>query len=132
MKCTFVGDICPTAENVALFAAGNGKELFTNTASLFEGKDFTFVNLECALTESENRIPKFGPNLKAPAATAAMLKELGVHCCGLSNNHVFDFGKEGEYEVYLTDPDHDGELIAVTDKIELDLKLHSIVFIKEK
>ena len=43
-----------------------------------------------------------------------------------------DFGKAGEYEVYLTDPDHDGELIAVTDKIELDLKLHSIVFIKEK
>ena len=37
-----------------------------------EGKDFTFVNLECALTESENRIPKFGPNLKAPAATAAI------------------------------------------------------------
>ncbi len=95
MKCLFVGDICPTDDNRALFAAGNTAELFKNTASLFEGKDFTCVNLECALTESENRIPKFGPNLKAPLATAAMLKELGVHCCSLSNNHVFDFGKEG-------------------------------------
>jgi len=95
MKCLFVGDICPTDENRALFAAGNGEELFKNTASLFAGKDFTFVNLECALTESEHRIEKFGPNLKAPPATAAMLKKLGVHCCGLSNNHVFDFGKEG-------------------------------------
>ena len=62
---------------------------------MFEDKDFVFANIECAITESENAIKKCGPNLKAPIATAEMLKELGVTLCGLSNNHVFDFGKEG-------------------------------------
>jgi poly-gamma-glutamate synthesis protein (capsule biosynthesis protein) len=27
------------------------------------------------------------------------LKELGVKCCGLSNNHVFDYGKKGIYDM---------------------------------
>ncbi|MBR4888649.1 MAG: CapA family protein [Clostridia bacterium] len=103
MKCLFLGDVCPTTKwSTPWFAAKETKKLFSDTMPLFEGNDFNFVNLECALTESENRIPKFGPNLQAPAATAEVLKELGVHCCGLSNNHVFDFGKEGALDTLKT------------------------------
>ena len=43
-----------------------------------------------------------------------------------------DFGKEGEYEIYLLDDGHNGELIATTDKLEFDMKLHSAILIKEK
>lgn len=95
MKTLLVGDICPTAYSTPYFAQKDISTLFNDTTSLFEDKDFVFANIECAITESENAIKKCGPNLKAPIATAEMLKELGVTLCGLSNNHVFDFGKEG-------------------------------------
>lgn len=95
MKMLLLGDVCPTAFSAPLFKEKNIPALFGRTLSLFENKDFAFVNLECALTESEAAIKKFGPNLKGPAETARVLKTIGVDCCGLSNNHVFDFGKEG-------------------------------------
>lgn len=96
MKTLFVGDVCPKSEEVqALFRAKDVEALFSDTVSLFEGNDINFVNLECALTESTNAIEKFGPNLKAPAETAEVLKSIGVTVCGISNNHIFDFGIEG-------------------------------------
>lgn len=95
MKTFFAGDVCPTENNAHLFAAKRTAELFGNVATLIAGTDLACVNLECALTESDNAIPKFGPNLKAPAKTAEVLKELGVTLCSISNNHVFDYGIEG-------------------------------------
>lgn len=95
MKTLFIGDICPTKYSETLFANGDTDALFGDTRRLFEGNDMTFVNLECAITDSENRIKKFGPHLKAPKNTAKVLKDLNVTVAGLSNNHVFDFGKEG-------------------------------------
>lgn len=95
MKMLFTGDISPTAVTAPLFDKQDISALFADSAKIFEGNDFTFVNLECAITESENEIKKYGPHLKAPTHTADVLKSLGVNCAGLSNNHIFDFGKEG-------------------------------------
>lgn len=95
MKTLLVGDICPTVYSTPYYKEKNIPALFGDTVTLFENKDLVFANIECAITESENKIMKFGPNLKAPPETAEMLKELGVTVCGLSNNHIFDFGKEG-------------------------------------
>ena len=95
MKTFFAGDVCPTSDNAPLYAAVETEKLFGNVATLTRGCDLACVNLECAITESENAIPKFGPNLKAPLGTAQVLKELGITLCGISNNHVFDFGIEG-------------------------------------
>ncbi len=103
MKALFLGDFCPTEGfSVPLFKKKDTATLFNDTVSLFEGKDFRFVNLECAITESEHKIEKFGPNLKAPFETVEVLKELGVDCCGLSNNHFFDFGIEGAQDTLKT------------------------------
>ena len=95
MKTLFVGDICPTPGSTPYYAVGDTATLFGDTVDIFRGRDFIFANLECAITESDGRIAKFGPNLKAPPATAKILKELGVTVAGISNNHVFDFGKKG-------------------------------------
>ncbi len=95
MKTLLMGDICATDKTKSQYAEKNIPALFGDTVSLFENKDLVFVNVECAITESENKIKKFGPNLKSPKETAGMLKELGVTVCGLSNNHIFDFGREG-------------------------------------
>ncbi len=95
MKALLVGDVSPTVLTDPLFAAGDVEALFSDTISLFEGNDVNFVNLECALTESTGDIEKFGPPLKACANVAKVLKEVGVNYCGLSNNHIFDFGIQG-------------------------------------
>ena len=98
MKALLLGDLCPTAATNPFFEKGNIGTLFTDTLSLFEDIDIGFVNLECALTHSENAIRKFGPNLAAVPETAGVLKDIGVTVCGLSNNHFFDFGIEGAVE----------------------------------
>ena len=95
MKTLLVGDVSPTAVTNPLFAAGDVEALFSDVVSLFEGNDVNFVNLECALTDCDKEIEKFGPPLKACANVANVLKEVGVNYCGLSNNHVFDFGIQG-------------------------------------
>ena len=95
MKTLLLGDVCPTTVTAPLFKDKNISELFTDVVSIFDNKDFVFVNLECAITEHDGKIKKFGPCLKAPKETAAVLKGLGVDCCGLSNNHIFDYGIKG-------------------------------------
>ena len=102
MKTLFLGDISPTAISSPLFKEKNTGELFKDTVSVFNDKDFIFANLECALTDAVEQIKKFGPALKAPAETAAVLKDLGVNCLGLSNNHIFDFGIKGYEDTVAT------------------------------
>ncbi|MBE6595724.1 MAG: hypothetical protein E7644_08000, partial [Ruminococcaceae bacterium] len=98
MKALFLGDVSVAKDNAELFRTGDMEALFGDVPAIFSGNDFNFVNLECALTEHDGSIEKFGPPLKAPAETAEVLKRLGVHCCGLSNNHIFDFGKQGYFD----------------------------------
>lgn len=95
MKMLLLGDVCPTGQTAPYFEAKDVDTLFGNTMPLFEDSDFTLVNLECALTDHDISIDKYGPALKAPLESAEVLKRIGVDCCGLSNNHVFDFGKKG-------------------------------------
>lgn len=95
MKALFLGDICPTDASADYFEKGDIEFLFGDTAALFSAAEFRMANLECALTDSETEIDKFGPCLKAPTASAATLRTLGVDAVSLSNNHVFDFGKAG-------------------------------------
>ncbi len=95
MKTLLLGDVSPTTATAPYFKEKNIPELFGDTVSLFKDKDLVLVNLECALTEHDTPIKKFGPALKAPPQTAEVLKTIGVTCCGLSNNHIFDFGIKG-------------------------------------
>lgn len=42
-----------------------------------------------------------------------------------------DLGKAGNYEIYLLDQDHDGELVATTHSLQFDMQRCSAVLIKE-
>ena len=95
MKTLFFGDLSPTTVTEPYFAKGDMNALFADTISLFEGNAINFVNVECAITDAEASIEKFGPPLKTGRNTAACLKKLGVNIAGLSNNHIFDYGKKG-------------------------------------
>ena len=89
------GDVCPTHITESYFDKCDVEALFSDVINEFKKADRVIINLECALTTSENEIKKFGPNLKGPVNTAKALKMAGVTDCGLSNNHTFDFGVEG-------------------------------------
>ena len=95
MKALLLGDLCQTNLNRDLFEKEDLDVLFNDTQSVFEGNDIFAVNLECAITESDNAIKKYGPNLKVVKNVANVMKKIGVTVCGLSNNHIFDFGIEG-------------------------------------
>jgi poly-gamma-glutamate capsule biosynthesis protein CapA/YwtB (metallophosphatase superfamily) len=95
MRIIIGGDICPNEATKAYFESGDIDTLFGTTKELFASADKTIINLECALTESDTPIRKCGPNLGAKPICAKTLKDFGVDICGLSNNHVFDFGLPG-------------------------------------
>ncbi len=95
MKTLLLSDICPTDATWEFYKKCDIETLFADTVSLFDDKDFTIANLECAITDTEEKIEKHGPCLKAPAETAEVLKKLGVDAVSLSNNHFFDFGETG-------------------------------------
>lgn len=95
MRLVLCGDLTPTDNTKPYFEKKDIQTLFGRVPEVFSTADRVIVNLECALTTSDNAIKKFGPNLKADPICAEVLKEVGVTDCGLSNNHTFDFGKEG-------------------------------------
>jgi poly-gamma-glutamate synthesis protein (capsule biosynthesis protein) len=95
MKILIGSDVVPVTENEELFVSGDVRALFGDVVNLTERADRVIINLECALTDSDGAIKKFGPNLKATPGCVNALKKLGVTEVALANNHVFDFGKKG-------------------------------------
>ncbi len=95
MKILIGADVVPSTTSEQLFIDGNLRELFGEVCDLIQNADRTVINLECALTNSDNKIKKFGPCIKASPQCATALKNLGVTDVMLSNNHVFDFGIQG-------------------------------------
>lgn len=90
------GDIVPTESNRKLFAGANVDELIgTDLKELLRRADYTIFNLEVPLTDTENPIPKCGPNLIAPTETVNGLKAINPYFFTLANNHILDQGEQG-------------------------------------
>lgn len=94
MKITICGDVSPCFTN-DLFLEEKKEELFHDVVTEVSDADRFLVNLECALTDSDDPISKIGANLKCSPIVAKILKEIGVTDCCLSNNHIFDYGVQG-------------------------------------
>lgn len=95
MKILIGADLVPREENQELFIKGDADALFGDVTKICKSADRVMVNLECALTNSDNAIKKYGPNLKADPKCTNALKALGITDVLLSNNHTFDFGIPG-------------------------------------
>lgn len=96
-RIILAGDLLPSAGNINLFEKGDSQTLYgPEVCQLFADADFSIVNLEGVLTESEDKQEKvFGPYLKAPRKTIRGIQELGVKAVALANNHVTDYGNQG-------------------------------------
>lgn len=94
MRLLIGGDVCPA--NVSdLFEKGDVEALFGDVPEAFYAADRVLINFECAMTESDVKIKKIGPNLKATPKCAEVLRKVGVTDVALSNNHIFDYGVRG-------------------------------------
>ena len=103
MKILFGADLVPNKQfNEHYFINGDVKAIFGDAVDVINSADRFVINLECALTNSENRIPKCGPNIKADPKCVNGLLALGVTDVMLANNHTFDFGIEGFVDTIKT------------------------------
>jgi len=91
----FCGDFAPCRkfEPVVL----NKKNTVLGDAlPIIQESDFSFINLECVLTDHHQAINKSGPALKASPFCIEALRDFSV--VGLANNHILDYGKQGLIE----------------------------------
>lgn len=94
-KMVIGGDFIPTRENEERIARGDVEHTFGDVAEYFKNADFSFINVEGALTDRGVEIEKAGPNLRGTPLAAQLLKKIGVNVCGFANNHSLDYGKVG-------------------------------------
>ena len=96
MKLLIAGDLVPTESNIDLFNNADintllGEEL----VSIWKSTDIRIFNLEVPLTDKEDPIQKWGPNLVAPTSTIKGIKALNPSLLTLANNHILDQGVQG-------------------------------------
>ena len=64
--------------------------------------DVRIINLETAVTRSDDNWPGKGINYRMHPENAPCLSAAGIDCCALSNNHVLDWGYTGLAETLTT------------------------------
>lgn len=72
-----------------------------NVLPLLKEHDFTLVNLETTLTNSDEAVPKVF-NFKASPDRVKCLQEAHIHAVTLANNHILDFSEPGLIETIDT------------------------------
>ncbi len=83
-----------TAQGYDTVINGDWAYPFSLTAEYFADDDMTFANLECSLTDSDNRTDKTF-TFKCGPEYANIMVEGNVEFVTLANNHVLDYGEGG-------------------------------------
>lgn len=92
-KIRILGDLAPLGHASGVFVAGDADWFFGALGVSQGGADFTVVNLECPIIETEIPIAKVGPAIGVKSSHADVLK--GFSLVGLANNHILDHGSAG-------------------------------------
>lgn len=90
----FGGDFFP-GRGTAKFVAEDPKMIWGDVLPIFKKCDFSTLNLEAPVTNSNYKIIKTGPHLKVPFETLNALKEISLNMVTLANNHIKDYGEIG-------------------------------------
>jgi poly-gamma-glutamate capsule biosynthesis protein CapA/YwtB (metallophosphatase superfamily) len=73
------------------------EELWGDVMPLLDAADLRIINLECPLTDYEQRwtrTPK-RPHFRAPPSAIETLRAAKIDACSLANNHIVDFEERG-------------------------------------
>ncbi len=128
MKILFGSDVSTKegTNNYQHLANQDAEAVFSDVLPVLKSADAVVVNLECAITDSDHQIKKFGPNIRAPFGTAETLKKAGIDYVGIANNHVFDFGKPGLYDTIKELEKNDIKYTGIGDNL-LDARKDMII-----
>lgn len=89
MKIIIAGDL-------VLLKEYNSDCISQEIKNIFLDSDFNIINLEAPITESDSKIVKTGPHIKAnQKSTLETLKALRIDMVTLANNHILDYGEKG-------------------------------------
>lgn len=95
MRLIITGDYCPWERVAAQFTHGDYSAIEA-LRLVMTHVDYSIVNLECPIIRGvEKPIVKSGPHMHADTHALEALKEMGVSCVTLANNHFRDYGEEG-------------------------------------
>lgn len=92
-KILFCGDLAPVDRNEVLLL--KKENLFADIEEDIIESEIVFANLELPLTNSNKKIEKNGPCLKANTEVIKQIKKAGFNLLGLANNHIMDYGEKG-------------------------------------
>ncbi len=88
-KIIFSGDFVPDERII------KNPIFFSSLNEICDSRTIHITNLECPLTNQENRKWKTGPNLRAKPEMVLGLIRAGVDYACLANNHIKDYGTDG-------------------------------------
>ncbi len=94
VKAIFMGDISVMHYEGQMDPA-HAKNILSDLKPLLDSADVRVANLENPITEPISPIAKCGPNIWQTEKDLLLLKEAGIDCAGLANNHTGDFGEAG-------------------------------------
>lgn len=89
------GDFCPINRIQELIEKAEYSKIYNDFLPFIKGADIAITNLECPLTQNEEKIQKTGPQLKASAKGIGALSYAGFNLVTLANNHIMDYGEAG-------------------------------------
>lgn len=90
------GDYCPRDRVADLIESENYKAVFGEIVNYTSQADYSIVNLEAPVVESEALpIAKCGPNLKCSSKAVKAIRYAGFDMVTLANNHFYDYGDRG-------------------------------------
>ena len=96
MKLVIGGDVVPTQDNIELFCKADIESLMgKDLEEYWFSCDYRIINLECAATDSTERIMKNGPSLVVKKECLNGIKSMNPSLLLLSNNHILDAGEMG-------------------------------------
>src|SRR5436190_9532364 len=93
--------------------------------------DARIINLETAVTTSENPWPGKGIHYRMHPANAGCLTAAGIDCCVLANNHTMDWGVRGLKETLAT-LQHAGLRTAGTGRNEIEAATPAVIELPNK
>ncbi len=99
MKLLFVGDFSVQCRSKKVFEDHQkAYQALKEVKDVCDCHDFSIVNFESPITNSDFKILKDGPSLKNPSNSVDVLKAIGFNVMMLANNHIKDYGNKGIHD----------------------------------
>ena len=96
IKILVSGDFCPIGRTEKYLKEKRFQDLFNGFEKITNQVDYSIVNFECPITNSDKTIDKTGPCIKTENLNSLKaLKFAGFDMLTLANNHILDYSSSG-------------------------------------